>query len=225
MKKIWLLCIFLISGAVHAQNLQLHYDFRQSDNPVLDRGYPTATLEMFQPDDFGATFWFVDMDFDTPDNGMNLAYWELARYFSLGEETGLSLTLQFNDGVTTTGSLPRAWLAGISYLFNIGDWSLPVDLLYRHAQGSQGADFQLTMVWDKTIWDDRIQLVGYIDLWTQDPLVRKNREKEVAVQAEPQIWYRLPAGLSIGGEIEISRYFLPVEHWQAYPTLGVKWQF
>ena len=45
---------------VSAQNLQIHYDLSQ------DRSYFTSTLEMYRPDERGATFWFVDFDYNEP---------------------------------------------------------------------------------------------------------------------------------------------------------------
>ncbi len=225
MKKTLLLLLALSAAGLQAQNFQLHYDFRGDENPILDRGYATATLEMFRPDDYGATFWFVDMDFDDPVRGMSLAYWEIARYLSLGKESRWSVTLQYNDGAATFGSLDQVWLGGVSYLLILGDWYIPVDLLYRGVRGADGPDVQFTAVWDRTVWDDRLQIAGYLDVWTQDPLVRQDREMELAVQAEPQLWWHLWEQLWVGGEVEISRYFLPAEGWQCYPTLGMKWDF
>ena len=53
---------------VQAQNLQVMYD--------TDRGCVTSTIEMFRPDKFGSTYFFVDLDNDTNTIG---AYWEISR--------------------------------------------------------------------------------------------------------------------------------------------------
>lgn len=224
MKRL-LMSILILTTGLHAQNLQIHYDFRQDEQPLLDRGYTTATLEMFQPDRYGATFWFVDMDFDGPNSQMSLAYWEIARYLSLGESSRFSLTVQFNDGLASYGGINQVWLGGVSYDLTVGNWNIPLDFLYRHVTGGEGPNLQLTAVWNRTVWHDRLQLAGYIDLYTQDPLVNRDSRNELAIQAEPQVWTKLSAEIWIGGELEISRYFLPVEGWQLYPTLGLKWDF
>ena len=81
--------VFLIS-IVSAQNLQIHYVFSQ------DRSYFTSTLEMYRPDERGATFWFVDFDYNEPNStGASLGYWEIARYFMTTFNKNFSLTLQF----------------------------------------------------------------------------------------------------------------------------------
>ena len=97
MKKLLLaLVIAAFAATVTAQNVQLHYDFGET------RKLATATVEMFKPDKYGSTFFFVDMDFGGEEDnmgraqqGMNLAYFEIARGFKFWkkpiEMTGQSL--------------------------------------------------------------------------------------------------------------------------------------
>ena len=62
MKKIavvLMLAMGLGTSMVSAHMLQVHYDMGE------DRGYVTTTIEMFKPDQWGSTFFFVDMDHDT----------------------------------------------------------------------------------------------------------------------------------------------------------------
>ena len=77
MKKILLLlAVFALSYASRAQNIQLHYDFGEN------RKLFTTTVEMFKPDKYGSTFFFIDMDYSSDarnvSNGLSLAYWEIA---------------------------------------------------------------------------------------------------------------------------------------------------
>ena len=54
---------------VKGKNLQLHYDLGE------DRDYFTSTLELFRPDSAGATFFFVDFDYNSSSaGGASLAY-------------------------------------------------------------------------------------------------------------------------------------------------------
>jgi hypothetical protein len=70
MKKLFFL---LFATILFAQNLQLHYDYKN------ERKYVTSTIEMFKPDEYGATFFFVDMDYNNKgDKNISLAYWEIA---------------------------------------------------------------------------------------------------------------------------------------------------
>ena len=56
-KSALLLLVLLVGFAAksQAQNIQLHYDMR--------RNCATSTVEMFRADNYGSTFFFVDMDF------------------------------------------------------------------------------------------------------------------------------------------------------------------
>ncbi len=68
--------IFLSFAAFSAmgQNLQVHYDMGK------DRGYVTTTLEMFKPDKWGSTYFFMDFDYNTDvGESVSLAYMEISR--------------------------------------------------------------------------------------------------------------------------------------------------
>ncbi len=226
MKKyiIWLIICF--AGSLAAQNLQVHYDFGK------DREYVTTTLEMFKPDEYGATFFFVDMDYDYPGNqSMSMGYWEFARYINLPFVPGLSATVQYNDGVMaipddegSTFAIPlgHAWLAGLTYPIDLKFITLNTELLYRYQWGSDNPDMQITFVWFKSLFNDKIHFTGYWDIWTQDDF---SGEKQTIIQTEPQLWYILGKHLAIGSEVEISKNFLPYEGWQFMPTCGLKWEF
>ena len=87
MRKFYLLAFTALVALVglRAQNVQLHYDFgkqlyskEQATRPVL-----TSTVELFRPDSWGNTFFFVDMNY--AQEGVNSAYWEIAREFNLAK--------------------------------------------------------------------------------------------------------------------------------------------
>ena len=71
MKKMLFVALFaLCSFAAKAQNVQLHYDFGSGMYDELAKsgesyGRPklTTTVEMFRPDSFGSTFFFINMDY------------------------------------------------------------------------------------------------------------------------------------------------------------------
>ena len=87
-KLVFSLAILCVAGAMQAQNLQLHFDPRNSlygdriDAPI---NYLTATFEMFKPDQWGSTFMFVDLDFNFDERNPGLAYAEIARAINLGD--------------------------------------------------------------------------------------------------------------------------------------------
>jgi len=221
--KRWVLLGLILCwyGIGYGQNFQFHYDLGK------DRKYVTTTFEMFKPDEYGSTFWFIDMDYNrTRPNGlpgMSLSYLELARYVTIPRLQKLSATAQYNDGLVGPFPLGPVWLFGVSYPIDLGFVTLNTDLLYRNAYNSDGPDAQLTLVWQKSLLaDNRLTLMGFMDLWTAD---KAAGGKQFVLLSEPQVWYRVTDHLNLGGEVEISNNFLPDEKFGVKPTLGFKWIF
>jgi hypothetical protein len=231
MKKLFLLLVLISFSKVYSQNLQFHYDFGE------DREYFTTTIEMFKPDEFGATFFFVDFDYNLPGNkSISLAYFEIARYVNIYKQ--LALTAQYNDGLgaagTPTGNiaftLNQSWLGGISYPIDLGFVTLNTDVLAKKIYGSEGLDAQLTIVWFVPFLNNKINFTGFLDFWSQDITLRNfgstSEKKEMVFLTEPQIWYNVMNHLSVGTEIEISNNFLPAQkEVKINPTLALKWNF
>ncbi|MCF7823474.1 MAG: DUF5020 family protein [Candidatus Marinimicrobia bacterium] len=216
-KKI-VVALLLINAVVLAQNIQLHYEASSQ------REYFVTTLEMFKPDKYGSTFWFVDMEYDSPAvKGVSLGYWEIARSFSLPINI-FSLTVQYNDGVANFGSLGQVWLLGVNYYLDLGFVALPIDILYRSAQNSDAPDIQITTTWFKPLLDGHIELSGFLDIWSED--TGSDGEKQLVILSEPQLWYNANEHFSIGSEIEISKNFVFGESdVQVLPTIGMRWTF
>ncbi len=215
-KLVYLLLLF--NTLTFAQNLQLHYEASG------DREYFVSTLEMFKPDNYGSTFWFVDMEYAAPGvKGVSLSYWEIARAFTL-PLNNLSATIQYNDGVANFGSLGQVWLVGVNYYLDLGFIALPIDVLYRKAQGADSPDFQITTTWFLPLMDGNIELSGFFDYWSEDE--PGSDGKQFVLLGEPQIWYNANEHLSIGSEVEISNNFVfGSEGLQALPTIGLRWTF
>lgn len=178
---------------------------------------------MFQPDAYGSTFWFVDMEYDLPTSkGMSLAYWEIARNLSLPVDN-LSATIQYNDGTAFFGSLGQVWLAGLNYYLDLGGIGLPIDVLYRVSSGANSPDFQITTSWMVPFLHDRLEFSGFLDIWSQDS---GPDTKDIVVLAEPQLWYAVSDHVALGTEVEISKNFIFGETGiQALPTVGFRWIF
>jgi hypothetical protein len=228
MKRSFLFVGFiLVVITLNAQNLQLHYDFGE------DRKYFTTTVEMFRPDTFGSTFFFVDMDYAGENNGVSLAYWEIARDLKFWDPP-VALHLEYNDGLAifqgdTLGEIFRqSWFAGVSFPMQFGSLSVSTMFLYKSTKNSSGADFQWTNVWFFPFLKGKLFITGYSDLWTEDEIFGDPLfdEKKWVFQAEPQLWYNFYGSFSVGGEIEISKNFIPgSDQWEFMPTLGIRADF
>lgn len=214
--KILLVILLIVISLMdlNSQNLQFHYDFGK------DRNYLTTTFEMYKPDKFGSTFWFIDFDFNNQaNNSVSLSYFEIARYFKLGDFDFFQPTIQYNDGYADFGSLGPAYLIGIQKRLNFGTFAVNCDLLYRNDVFSDGKDGQITLSWYEVITKNLV-FTGFLDIWSTG-----KDQKKIVILTEPQIWYNVWEQLHIGSEIEISNNFISSDILEVMPTLGFKWDF
>ena len=223
--------LFLFVGSVSAQNLQLHFDPRHSlyGDDVSSRNYMTATFEMFKPDKWGSTFMFVDLDFNI-ENGIGLAYAEIARDFKIGDFP-LMPHIEYNGGLGIGFSIPSAYLAGASYNFQLGNFFMSTYVAYKlNAFAKTSHDVQWTVTWNTNFCNDKLSLGGFMDVWTenkQTPLL-DSTGKKIVFMSEPQFWYNITPQLAVGTEIELTYNFVNSfmeSKFYAIPTLAAKWNF
>lgn len=251
MKKLLISGVFaILSVALSAQNIQLHYDlghnmYKGANGKDLSaRGAVTTTVEMFRPDAGGSTFFFVDMDYmNTADGkaGVLGAYWEIAREFNFWQDSKvnwLSAHVEYNGGCNTAaGSFNNAWLVGPTYSGHSKDfsktWSLSV--LYKLIPGTIGLDggkqphsFQVTGVWGINFAHGWCTFSGFFDFWKE---ARIWQGTEYIFLTEPQFWVNFnqikgmeKINLSLGTEVEISNNFVN-KGFYCVPTLAAKWTF
>lgn len=226
-------CVLLFMGFMgkaNAQNVQFLYD--------TERECLTTTLEMFKPDAFGSTFFFVDMDYAEKMEG---AYFEIARELCFWKESKvnwLSVHLEFNGGMNNiAGSFNNAWLGGLTYSGHSADfsktWSLSA--MYKLIPGTvngagkkQEHNFQITGVWGINFAKGWCTFSGFADFWRE---VRSWQNTDFIFLTEPQFWVNLnkiegwkDINLSLGGEVEVSTNFVN-KGWYVRPALGAKWTF
>jgi len=227
-----LLVLFAVSS-LWAQNLQVHYDFGKTRKLV------TSTVEMFKPDKWGSTFFFIDMNYDA-NNGktVSLAYWEIARGIKLGKSP-FAAHIEYNGGFGqfNTGSeygayqINDAWLGGLDYNINNADFTkgITFQALYKYIRDKQDASFQLTTVWYMHMLKRKVTFDGFADFWREDNTYTNSDETISTTRyvflTEPQIWYNFTENISVGSEIEISSNFGGNKGFMVNPTLAAKWNF
>lgn len=224
MKKVALFVMALAGMTAQAQtNLQVHYDFGEG------REYVTTTLEMFKPDKWGNTFFFVDYNFNsTKYNHPSESYMEIARCLKFWDgpisahieyNGGLGVVKDFNFGYV----INNAYLAGIDYGWNNADFSTTLNLkaLYKNIAGKQHS-VQFTGVWGHHFLDRKMSFTGFADFWLED---NADLNTSTVFITEPQLWYNFTENFSFGTEIEIASNFAGQEGLKVCPTLGVKWNF
>ena len=238
-KILFSLAILCTTAAVQAQNLQLHFDPRNSlyGDAVSSSNYLTGTFEMFKPDQWGNTFMFVDADLNFNKKNIGLVYAEIAREFKIGDFPLLP-HLEFNGGLglvkgTDFGfSIPSSYLAGFGYPFQLGNFFMSTYVAYKlNTFQEVSNDAQWTLTWNATLAGGKLSLGGFLDLWTEDKSFTEGSDatgKKVVFLSEPQFWYNVTPNFALGTEVELSYNFVNkfVESkFYAIPTLATKWNF
>ena len=225
-----IVCALCLASEVKAQNVQVLYD--------TGRGCVTSTVEMFRPDSYGSTYFFVDLDASPKVTG---AYWEISRELNFWQDTDfawLSAHLEYNGGLNTAaGPFNNSWLAGLTYSGHSKDfsktWSLTAS--YKAIPGTIGLNgakqphnFQLTGVWGINFANGWCTFSGFFDFWKE---ARIWQGTEFIFISEPQFWVNLnkiekmkDINLSLGGELELSSNFV-AKGFHAMPAIGAMWTF
>ena len=215
----------------NTQNVQLHYDLGSAlySKTYADRAKLTSTVEMFKPDAWGSTFFFIDMDY-TPD-GISAGYWEIARELRY-RDNPFSLHIEYNGGLTSLFSLQDAWLGGATCTYDQADFSkgFSLSLMYKYIRKhAEPHNFQLTATWYLNFGKDGcFTFSGFADWWRE-----KTEAGEFIFMSEPQFWLNLNRlkglrpdfNLSLGGEVELINNFALRKGFYALPTLALKWTF
>lgn len=235
MKKLFVSLVLSAAAlSVSAQDIQLHYDFGRNiyTGEEADRMKTTVTIEQFKADQWGSWFYFVDIDLSR--HFTEGAYTEISREFNLGKKLPLAAHIEYDGGLSRTGSFQQAALVGAAYNGHSADYSKTwsVQLLYKHFFKSYDythayASAQLTGVWGMNFFDSKLTFSGFIDFWRGEKA--QNGHGCLVVLTEPQLWYNVNQHFSIGTEWEISSNFVYNTYsdrtffWN--PTVGVKWTF
>ena len=246
MKRTFLLVAALMMLAALpslAQNIQFHYDFgsliyRSEQKDLSSRPALTTTVEMFRPDDWGSTFFFVDMNYGSlhRDNqgGVLGAYWEIARELKFWKAP-VSIHVEYNGGLEISKAASTvyndAWLGGVTYSYASPDFTktFSISAMYKAIPRNESPhNFQLTGVWNIWFFHNAFLFCGFIDFWREK---RPWQGTEYIILSEPQFWYNFNSikglekfNFSIGTEVEISNNFAG-KGFYAIPTAAVKWTF
>jgi hypothetical protein len=235
---VFVFCLVACLAALQAQNIQLHYDFgRNLYNDLGERPLFTTTVEKFQPDSWGSTYFFVDMDYAS--EGVASAYWEIARELKFWNNP-FSVHVEYNGGLNY---INHAFLGGATYTWNKEDFtrgfSLTAAYKYIH-KNDKPHNFQLTGTWYINFCKDKFSFTGFADFWREKHNVvvgvdaegnTLSKERNFIFISEPQFWVNLNKfkhvnekfNLSVGTEWELSQNFAVRDGFYFIPTLALKW--
>lgn len=233
MRSILVIVSILFFGlTLKAQNIQLHYDVGK------DRNYLTSTAELFKPDRWGSTFYFIDLDYGSGGSqGVSLAYFEIARALKFWKSP-FEFHVEYNGGFGQYRATPfnnayqinDAWLFGGNYTWHNPNFSRVFQLqgMYKNIRGKNDLSFQVTGVWTLHFCKNKVTLSGFADFWREDNIVgvgANAKQTDFVFLAEPQFWYNVTKNFSIGTEEEMSVNFAGHRGFMINPTLAAKWTF
>jgi len=228
MRKTLLVLVFTFASIfAFTQNLQLHYDFGEG------RNFFTSTVEMFKPDSWGSTFFFIDMDYSAEtrniDNGISLAYWEIARAFKWNESQRIMPRVEYNGGILKLDGdnspfipIENVWIAGFERTWATADFSkiFTLQTNYKYIQTKEKASFQITGVWTVQMMENKLTFTGFADFWKEEMFWGT----DFRFLTEPQLWYNFNKNFAVGTEIELSNNFV-AKGFDVMPTIGAKVTF
>jgi hypothetical protein len=228
MRKTLLVLVFTFASMLaFTQNLQLHYDFGEG------RNFFTSTVEMFKPDSWGSTFFFIDMDYSADtrniDNGISLAYWEIARAFKWNESQRIMPRVEYNGGILKLDGdnspfipIENVWIAGFERTWATADFSkiFTLQTNYKYIQTKEKASFQITGVWTVQMMENKLTFTGFADFWKEEMFWGT----DFRFLTEPQLWYNFNKNFAVGTEIELSNNFV-AKGFDVMPTIGAKVTF
>ena len=237
LRKLLIIATLIVDfGMLSAQNIQLHYDLGRHlyNDDLSERPNVTTTVEMFKPDKWGSTFFFVDMDYTS--KGIASSYWEIARELRFWQNP-LSIHVEYNGGHSNRFSYNNAYLGGLTYTYNnqIFTRGFTFSAMYKYIQKHEKPNnFQLTSTWYVHFAKNGLcTFSGFADLWREKFTFSDGSHKNFIFLAEPQFWVNLNKlknvndkfKLSAGTELELSQNFSGRKGFYAIPTIALKWSF
>ncbi|MDR1407842.1 MAG: DUF5020 family protein [Tannerella sp.] len=219
-------CLIASCSQIKAQNIQIHYDTGSAlYGAHKDRPLITTTVEMFKPDRWGSTFFFVDMDYRS--QGIAAAYWEIARELKF-RQGNVSMHIEYNGGAPY---VKNAFLLGATYTYGNAGFTKGFTFtpMYKYIQTLHSPhQFQLTATWYMYFVSRRFSFTGFADWWREP-----SANGDFVFLAEPQGWIHLNRfrgidphfNLSLGSEVEASYDFAGKNGFFLIPTLAARWDF
>jgi hypothetical protein len=221
-----------------AQQFQLHYDFRHSLDPALNRrNFPSMTFEYFKDQDsLGSFLLKMQADFNGEKSNIGQAFFQVSKNLRYWKPK-VFLAFHYTGGL---GIAPPSFGYHISNSFGVGAaktvfWKnnvFSIGLLYRYNAFPRGShDGQLNLFFFRGFFNYRLQVAGSIVAWTQNrdlgiDFTKDLRGKKFAFFGDPQIWWKLRGNCSVGTRVNLFYKVLTEGgQVQVYPTLGlrVKW--
>jgi hypothetical protein len=239
-----LLLFCLIGHCTSGQNVQLVYDMRHTTDPGNNpKNFPTLYFEYFNQQDSGkslikpGSFLFkFQADGLAPGTNTGKVYFQLAQtlrfwrpkvflHFSFSSGLGVTEPKQYSYYILNTYAAGAAW----PFQWNRGFYSLVLDYKYV-PYAKPTSDLLWTFYFYGGFFKYRCEWLGDFSFWTEnknhgDSGTQNLSGKRFFFYAEPQFWYRVAGGFSLGARLNLYYHVYTSENkWQGYPALGIRWK-
>lgn len=240
MRLIIIILVVLFPAYPRSQELQLHYDFRHSVDPKLNsRNFPLVVFKYIKDiDTLGSgSFLFEAQAFFNGEKGyMGQAFLQASQSLRFWKPK-VYLQLNFSGGL---GVAPPSYGYYISNSYGIG-LSMPLvfkrswysfSLMYRYSDlKNPSHDIQSNTYIGGGLFNYRLMYACSMVAWVTDrddglPENAGKTGKKIAFFADPQAWYGIGKGFSLGTRLSLYYHVISNDgRVQVYPTLGVKRNF
>lgn len=239
MKFRLLFILGILPSLLSGQTLQLHYDARHTLDPSHNAmNFPTIYFEYYKAKDTsGAFFMKMETDLNGQNHNAGKFYTQLSQSFKFWHPK-VYVQLQYSGGmgIAEPGSygyyITNAFSLGAVYPFKWkGGW-FSTSLSYTYnAFKKPSHDLLYSLYWGRGFWNYKLEFSGDIELYTQnrnlgDPYTAGLKWKTVSFFGEPQFWFKIHNGFSVGSKINLYYHVLSSENlFQVYPTLAARFKF
>lgn len=239
MKYRLLFILGMVSSQLFAQNLQLHYDLRHTFDPSHNAmNFPAIYFEYFRSKDSSGSFFMkTESDLNGMDHNIGKFYTQVTQSFRFWKPK-VYAQAQYSGGmgIAEPGSyayyITNAFSLGAVYPFQWkGAW-FSTSLSYTcNTFKKPSHDLLYSLYWGRGFWNYKFEFSGDVELYTQnknlgDIYTANLTGKRVAFFGEPQLWFKIHNGFSLGSKIYVYYHVLTNESLlQVYPTLGVRVKF
>jgi hypothetical protein len=239
MKYFWFLILVLITGRLSAQTLQLHFDPRHTLDPAHNSmNFPTIYFEYLKSKDTSGSFFMkTETDLEGANHNAGKFFTQLSQSFKFWKpKTYVQMQYSGGLGIAEPGSygyyITNAFSLGAVYPFQWkGAW-FSTSLSYTYnAFKKPSNDVLYSLYWGRGFWNYKFEFSGDVELYTLnknlgDTYTSMLHGKWVAVFAEPQVWFKIHHGFSLGSKINMYFHVLTDENLlQVYPTIAARIKF
>jgi len=221
---ITLLAIAQAASAQQIVNMQLHKEmgsFKVNDSTKVKRDGFRVKFEMLGFDSLGTYYWNAQAQYSTGDKSLN-GQLLILRGIRFSKRTKLQALIGHQSAVGTTSQ----YYLGVHYPLVFGKVRMLPLLAYVYNRDQKSADVRFTTGVSANLAKNKILVFGFFSANTKDHAVGDGSfKKEIAIQANPQVWLRFSKKVAVGSEIGVDYLKSRYQDLIIIPTAAARWVF